>query len=325
MKNVCIVGYGAIGPIHAAAIEKVQSAKLYAICDIIPERCAQCSEKYPGIKEYYDFDKMLEDDAIDSVHICTPHYLHYEMIIKALDKGKTVVAEKPVTMTRDEFIKLSSHPERDKVCLVLQNRLNPCAQKLFNIAKSGEMGKLITARGLLTWIRDKAYYNSEEWRGKWATEGGGVLINQAVHTLDLISHVAGEIKSLKAHMMNYSLPDVIEVEDTFTAHMCLEGNIPAVFFATNSYGANSTPDIELIFENGTLRYTDNKLFKNGEVIETDEIASGEKSYWGLGHVILLRRYYDEGSYFKISDADNTMRAMFAMYESAKSDSKEIII
>ena len=90
MKNVCIVGYGAIGPIHAAAIEKVQSAKLYAICDIVPERCARCSEQYPGIKEYYDFDKMLEDDAIDSVHICTPHYLHYEMIVKALDKGKTV-------------------------------------------------------------------------------------------------------------------------------------------------------------------------------------------------------------------------------------------
>ena len=80
MKNVCIVGYGAIGPIHAKALEKVENARLYAVCDIDAAKRAKCVSQYP-VTEYDDFDKMLLDEQIDSVHICTPHYLHFEMIL----------------------------------------------------------------------------------------------------------------------------------------------------------------------------------------------------------------------------------------------------
>lgn len=102
MKNVCIVGYGAIGPIHGMALEQTKQARLYGVCDIDPERRRLCREKY-GAVEYADFDAVLADRAVDSVHICTPHWLHYEMIQKALAAGKDVVAEKPVTRTRQEW------------------------------------------------------------------------------------------------------------------------------------------------------------------------------------------------------------------------------
>ena len=137
MKKAAIVGYGAIGPIHALALEKTQKARLYAVCDTDPERRRLCREQY-GALEYEDFDTMLADPEIDSVHICTPHYLHYEMIRNALAAGKTVVAEKPVTRTRQEWEALLALPGANRVCVVLQNRLNPCVQKLKRLA--GQMG-----------------------------------------------------------------------------------------------------------------------------------------------------------------------------------------
>ena len=127
MKNICIVGYGNIGPVHADALKNVQNAKLYAVCDINPERIERCQKEYDVIG-YTDFNEMLKDDNIDGVHICTPHYLHYEMILAALKAGKSVVSEKPVVMTREQFDDLLQTEGSDKICLVFQNRLNPCAK-----------------------------------------------------------------------------------------------------------------------------------------------------------------------------------------------------
>ena len=129
MKKVCIVGYGAIGPVHAKALEAVNGAKLFAVCDINEEKRSLCKSQY-SVLEYDDFDVMLQNKDIDTVHICTPHYLHFEMVKKALAAGKSVVVEKPVTMTGEEFQALQELPGVERVCVVLQNRLNPCVQKL---------------------------------------------------------------------------------------------------------------------------------------------------------------------------------------------------
>lgn len=316
MKNICIVGYGAIGPVHARSLENVENAKLYAVCDIIPERANAC-----GVISYTDFDQMLKDENIDSVHICTPHYLHFEMIKKALAAGKEVVCEKPVTMTSDEFHQLLELESSCKVCVVLQNRLNPCIEKLKEIMP--ELGKINAIKGILTWHRSMDYYNSEAWRGKWATEGGGLLINQAVHTLDLMAHLGGGVKSVQAYKANFSLKD-IEVEDTFTAHLNF-GNFTGVLFATNAYATNSSVQIEIVFEKALVRYMDSKLYLNDEVICEDAKAEYGKSYWGSGHHKLFKNFYDKREFFSPHDIKNTMHTMFAMYESASADSKEIYI
>ena len=260
MKNVCIVGYGSIGPTHAAAIAKLQSARLYAVCEIDPARRAKCAEQYSAI-EYADFDEMLKDGNVDSVHICTPHYLHFEMTKKALAAGKYVVCEKPVTMTEEEFDELCKLDVDDKVCVAFQNRYNPSVVALKALIDSGELGAIKTAKAIVTWRRNASYYAHDAWRGKWDTEGGGVLINQSIHTLDYFGYLIGEVKSVRAQMMNFVIPE-IEVEDTFTASLRLSGGQRAVFFATNAYGADSAPIFEVIFDKGTARYDDGKLYVN---------------------------------------------------------------
>lgn len=317
MKKVCIVGYGAIGPIHGLALEKVEQARLYGVCDIDPERRRLCREKY-GVKEYEDFDAMLQDPAVDSVHICTPHWLHYEMIRRALEAGKDVVTEKPVTRTRQEWNSLKALEGSDRVCVVLQNRLNPCILKLRELILEGSLGRAVAVRAVLTWSRDRAYYESGDWRGRWATEGGGLLINQAIHTLDFISYLLGDIRKVRTDMCNHTLEGVIEVEDTLSAHLELESGVKGVFFATNGYSENSAPFLEISFEKGMARYMDQKLWVNGCLAAEDAPAVAGKDYWGRGHERLLQRYYDQQTCFTLSDAENTMETMFAMYEDAVS-------
>lgn len=324
MKKVCITGYGAIGPVHAKALEAVEHATLYAVCDIDENRRRICREKYPVV-EYDDFDRMLLDNDIDSIHICTPHYLHYEMIKKALEAGKDVVVEKPVTMTMEQWEQLKKLPGAECICMVLQNRMNPSVQKMKSLVQSGELGKVKAAKGILTWNRDRSYYESADWRGKWKTEGGGVLINQAIHTLDYFSYLVGTVKSVQANMYNYSLNDVIEVEDTVTASLKMENGIGGLFFATNAYAENSAPYFEIVFEKGNVRYLEGQLWKNGEKVEEDIAPSLGKKYWGGGHAELFKRYYDRQEYFTIADIENTMNTMFAMYKSAMNAGNTIII
>lgn len=324
MKKACIVGYGAIGPIHAKAIVEIENACLYAVCDNNLEKIKKCQMEY-DVKAYLDFDEMLLDDEVDVVHICTPHYLHFEMIKKALAKGKEVVCEKPVTMTPKEYEELCNLEGADKVCVVLQNRLNPCAKKFREIARGGKVGELKTARAIVTWCRDKEYYEEDAWRGKWATEGGGVLINQAVHTLDYFSYILDGVKAVKAQMSNFSLEGVIEVEDTLSSALTLSGGQKAVMFATNAYGQSKLPEFEAVFEKGIVKYENGTLYVDGKPVESDKTLDGEKAYWGIGHKALFKSYYEKGEYYSPLDVKNTMHTLFAMYESAKNGGCEIII
>lgn len=321
MKNVCVVGYGAIGPIHAAALEKTQNARFYAVCDNNPERIDVCKEKYDVIS-YSDFDEMLLDKNIDSVHICTPHYLHFEMIKKALAAGKKVLCEKPVVMTKAEFNDLLCLDGTEHMCISLQNRLNPCFLRLKEIIKNEELGAIKSVKGIVTWRRTKEYYLQDSWRGKWATEGGGVLINQAVHTLDYLCDICGEVDFVKANMMNYSLPE-IEVEDTCTAYMKFKNGVTGLFLASNANGGNSPVDFEVRFEKGVARYNDARLYVNGELIAEDSKPSIGKEYWGIGHEALIKNCYDFNNCIFVNDVKNTMDTMFAIYESAESGGKEI--
>lgn len=315
MKKIGIAGYGAIGPVHAKALENVAKAQLYAVCDINPDRRRLCREQY-NVTEYEDFDAMLADPDIDGVHICTPHYLHYEMAGKALAAGKSVVLEKPVTRTRQEWDALANLENADKICVVLQNRLNPCVQEMKKIIGNGSLGAVKAARAFLTWNRDKAYYKSADWRGRWATEGGGLLINQAIHTLDYFNYLLGGIQKTRTTMCNHTLEGIIEVEDTFVSHLELGNGVRGVFFATNGYSENCSPFFEISFEKGIVRYMNQKLWVNDRLAAEDTSATIGKACWGSGHSLLLHRFYDEGKYFSLSDAKNTMETVFAMYEEA---------
>lgn len=321
MKRVCIVGCGNISGIHRSAIDKTDSAYLYAACDIDNERLKSVEKEW-GIIGYNDFQDVIDDDKIDCIHICTPHYLHYDMIKTAINAGKQVICEKPITMTAEELDNLLSDKASKDICVVFQNRLNQSVQTLKNITETKELGEIISMRAFLTWYRNKDYYDSASWRGRWATEGGGALINQAIHTLDYFNYIAGGIESVRADVTNFSLKDVIEVEDTVSAYIKLKNKAEGIFFATNAYKKDSAPFVEITFENGDAVYINGKLFVNGEKRAQDIIPQTGKKYWGTGHDLLIKNFYDKDCFFNVHDTENTMRAVFAMYESAKSG-KEI--
>ncbi len=321
--NSCIVGYGAIGPVHAKAISDSILGKVYAVCEILPERAEKCSLEY-GCIIYNDFDEMLKDKNIDVVHICTPHYLHAQMAIKALNANKNVVIEKPVVMLEDELKPLREALEKSKgkLCVVMQNRKNPCIEKLLSVLKSGEEGELLTLFGVLRWVRTQDYYDSEPWRGKWKTEGGGVVINQAVHLLDMLCLLGGNVKNAVASISNKGLPK-IEVEDTADALIDFENGVRATFYATNLNLINSPYLIEARFENCLYRYGDGILIRisddNVTLIERDENPTSWKSYWGMGHGAVVNEFYDAivnntNDYVKLEDVENTMKVMFEFYK-----------
>lgn len=323
--NICIIGFGSIGPVHAEAVHNIPGATLYGICDIDKQRADSGAKKY-GAKAYYSLDEVIADNNIDSVHICTPHYLHYKMITAAADAGKKVVCEKPITMTEEEFDRLAANYSDYGIFPIIQNRTNKCIRELKRLAaEDNTLGKLMGIKGEMTWCRDADYYNSAKWRGTKKYEGGGVLINQAVHTLDLMVYFGGRPLSVIASMSNNSLKGIIDVEDTVDARLEFESGTIGIFYATNAYSASPQPTLTLNYENAEFLYADGKLYKGGVKICEDESGFLGKRNWGSGHMRTLYDFYVNHSALGISDISDTMYAMFGIYESAEENSRKVTI
>lgn len=331
-KNAVIIGCGAIGPIHAAAIAEAEDVHLYGVCDIIEERADLLSEQY-GCKSFTDLAQVLADEQVDSVHICTPHYLHAPMAVQAARAGKHIVLEKPVALNVEEARGISRAVEEAGVrcCVILQNRFNPSVEAAKQWIEEGSLGRMLGIKGFLTWRRTPEYYQAAEWRGKWATEGGGLLINQAVHMLDMLYHLGGPVAQVKSTIDTRVLQDVIEVEDTADATLFYEDGKIGLFFATNGYFGNTPFFIEMHFEKGLLRYMDDQLVLKAEnreeVLASDTSASIGKSYWGRGHAKLIDGYYRSfvtggKEYTDLSDAAASMGLLDAIYASARSASRK---
>ena len=319
--RVAVVGCGAIAPNH---INGILSAghKVCALCDIDPANAEALAGKFALDTEIYtDYIGMLESERPDSVHICTPHYLHAEMCIEALSRGINVLCEKPLCINREQIASVVAAADKSSATLgvCLQNRYEPKIKKLFELAGSEPKAAL----GVVSWKRDAAYYASGEWRGKTLTEGGGVMINQAIHTLDLLALLAGEAKCVTAHVSNDSLKGVIEVEDTASALFETNDGRRFNFFATNACGGSFPAQIHVVTKDGDKLYADTKLImKNGVPVETDDVCGEQigKAVWGRGHAILISDFYRcmlSGEKFPIDarEGSKVLRLIFSMYES----------
>ena len=325
-----IIGFGNMGKAHTNKITSgmVPNMEICALCDIDEKKRDLIKEMYPDIPVFADAEEMFKSGLIDSVTIAIPHYDHAKYAIMAFDYGLNVLTEKPAGVYTKQVKEMNEAAAKsDKVFGIMYNqRTNPLYQKLKNLIEDGELGGIKRITWIITdWYRTQAYHDSSAWRSNWKLEGGGALINQAVHSLDLLRYLADDFVSVRANMMNYSLEDVIEVEDTFVARIGYKNCAKAFFIATNAYPVNSPYDIEITFAKGVARYTNDCLTVNGEVVARDEIATGPKAYWGRSHTKLLVNFCDKGEYFNIEDAENTMYTMYSMYDSAKNGGKEIDI
>jgi UDP-N-acetyl-2-amino-2-deoxyglucuronate dehydrogenase len=291
--RAAIVGCGAISGVHAAAL-KENGIELCAVCDIKSERAAAMSVK-TGAAAYTELDNMLNNENIDVLHICTPHFLHLSMAETALIRGINVVLEKPPVMNMNEFQRLSAaaNSKNVQICVCFQNRFNATTRHAKQLIDSGRYGALLGARGIVTWHRRGDYYTESDWRGRYNTEGGGVLINQALHTLDLLGEFLGEPTDVRAVCANLSHSE-IETEDTVCAEIDY-GKKSAVFYSTVS--ACKSPDAEIMLfcerANINLSFRACAVYpKDGraEIFSVGDITPG-KSCWGSSHSELIGKFY----------------------------------
>jgi len=231
MYRVGIIGCGSISAVHAQVIQDLEDTTLVACADILPDRAKAMSEQY-NCAAYEDYRRMLDEAGLDAVHICTPHCLHPEMVREAADRGIAAFTEKPPAIDREGWDLVKASANRVPVGICFQNRYNPNVLASRKLVESGQYGALRGIRAFVTWNRTREYYAAADWKGRWATEGGGALINQAIHTLDLVIGFLGKPDVAEATMANHRLRGVIEdgvsgilTEDTDEA--LLEGLVRA--------------------------------------------------------------------------------------------------
>ena len=285
MKNA-IIGLGVISNVHSKVLREL-FGEPYAVCDIDTQKFSD----YPNSEHYVDYKEMLDKVSPDIVHICTPHYLHANMIIECLKRDINVLCEKPMCISKDEILSISDAEKSSKAMLgiCMQNRYNAANVYVKDYLADKE---ILSGSGNVVWHRDSKYYASGEWRGKWDTEGGGVLINQALHTLDLLQWIMGMPENVSAVMSNLTLKNEIEVEDTsFALYTGIKSNFS--FFATN--GSKKDFSVELKFrtkDEHIYVINDLVLINNKPVtFEQNDTVYGKLCY-GSGHKRLISDFYD---------------------------------
>ncbi|NWQ43163.1 Gfo/Idh/MocA family oxidoreductase [Bacillus sp. EB106-08-02-XG196] len=312
MLKVAVIGLGDISKIHIPAIQANPNVELVAVCDLDES----LKGTVPGVNFYSDYHVMLEKENLDVVHNCLPHYLHYPVTRDCVEAGvKNVFQEKPLGLNTEEgkaLVKLEEDHSDVKIGVCLQNRYNESFEMLQEIVKSGEYGQVTGVKGLVAWYRPKAYYDVKPWRGKMEFAGGGSMINQALHTLDLIQLMGGKMESIRGsvdQLLDYG----IEVEDTASAHILFRNGARGLFFSTNANAENSSVELEVYLEKGKFIIKDSILSKINEEGKKEELVEdaklpGSKFYYGASHAKTINQFYN----CILQDSDDYVHAQDAL-------------
>jgi len=249
-----IVGLGNMGAYHVETFPDLKCATLAAICDAVPRNLETAGQKTPA-RKFERYQEMLASGLIDAVLIATPHFLHPEIALAAFERGIHVLCEKPLAVTvkqgRAVVDAASRHPQL-KFAMMLQQRTMSLYRKLRELIVDGELGDITRITWLVTdWFRTWAYYASGGWRATWSGEGGGVLINQCPHNLDLIQWLTGMSPSRVTAVGFIGKTHPIEVEDEVSA--ILEYGDGAIgHFVTSTGEAPGTNRLEIAGDRGRI-------------------------------------------------------------------------
>lgn len=331
MYRAGIIGCGNIARMHAEALKKLRSTEICAFVDCDLNKAIRYREETQTASAacYPSLEEMLEKEKPDVIHICTPHYLHVSMAVQALQAGVHVFMEKPPAVSIKEFETLKKEKAKSgkQVGICFQNRYNETTEKIRKILDEKILGLPVGARAFLTWDRKADYYTSSGWRGKWDKEGGGVLINQAIHTLDLLVFFLGSPRTAEASFHNYHLKDVIQEEDTLEAYIQFPSST-ACFYATTAYVEDSPVLIEILCQDGRIRMEGDKLsvfYRNGNRAEYNFESTPTgigKKYWGNSHSVCIRDFYSslaENRPYRndLESAEDTFKLVMGLYDSAR--------
>ena len=247
--RVAIVGCGKVGHIHAKAFNNMDSVELVAVYDNDPTRTKEYAQQY-GVEAYDSVEKMVKGSKVQIVSICTPHPLHKEGTVQALNAGANVIIEKPLASTLQDCDEMIDTAIRNGLTIgtVSQRRFYAPCMRIRKAIDDGKLGKPVLGTVTMLGWRDEAYYKSDPWRGSWKYEGGGVLVNQAPHQIDLLLWYMGPVDTVYGAWANLNHP-YIEVEDTAIAVIRFKsgalGNIvvsnsqdPALYGKVHIFGSN---------------------------------------------------------------------------------------
>ncbi len=276
-----VVGLG-VGKRHAEAAAESANANLIAVCDLIQEKLDAEKEKYPYVLTYTDFDKMLENPDIDIVSIAVPSGMHAEFAIRAMKAGKNVLIEKPVEITVEAALEIERVRQETgvKAGVVHQNRYNADMPLMHDAITSGRIGKVLFGDFAVKWYRTQEYYDNGGWRGTWEMDGGGSLMNQAVHTVDLMQWLMNsEVESITSHMAAYN--HKIETEDFTASLIKFKSGAVATFISTTCAYPGISTDIRVYGTDGSMEADQDELkvwkFKDAPEGEEEEML---KKYSG---------------------------------------------
>ncbi len=246
-----IVGTGMISRFHAKAIADVRGAKLVACCDMAADR-AEAFAKEVGCTPYDSMKKMLADPAVDVVTIATPSGVHMEPAVEAARAGKHVIVEKPleVTLKRCDRIIRACEKSGVKLGTIFPSRFHDSSIQMRKAIDQGRFGRLTLGDAYVKWFRTQEYYDSGAWRGTWKLDGGGALMNQAVHTVDLLSWLMGPVEEIQAQTATLAHKR-IEVEDVAIATLRFKSGALGVIEATTAAYPGYLKRIELHGSEGT--------------------------------------------------------------------------
>jgi len=278
--RIGVIGLGRMGKAHARQLAGglVPRACLTAVCN----RSAEAMLEFPDVAHFTDSAALIRSGETDAVLIATPHFSHTPIAIDALGQGLHVLLEKPVGVHKNECLKLiAAHAgRRQQVFAAMFNqRTDPFYQEIRRLVRGGAMGEVRRVNWIITdWFRTDAYYASSAWRATWRGEGGGVLLNQCPHNLDLLQWIFGMPVAVRAFCRFGRYHD-IEVEDDVTAYLEFPNGASGVFITTTGE-APGTNRLEITTEGGKLVYENDRLVRTRNEIEASRFSRNSADGFG---------------------------------------------
>lgn len=275
MLRVGVIGCGAIHSTHCDALQRIDGAQLAAVMDIVPERAKKASEKY-GVPGVTSLKKLWP--LVDAVTIGIPSGLHTQVAIAAAKAGKHVVCEKPIDINfaRAQRMVQTCREAGVTLTVISQHRFAKDLRRVHDAAQGGELGRLLMGDAYIKWYRTQAYYDSGDWRGTWKLDGGGCLMNQGVHYVDMVQWVMGGVKSV--HAQTRTASHNIEVEDIATALVEYKNGAIGVIYGSTSVFPGLGERLEVSGTHGTVLLEGDRV----KVWELDPNAPNDPSPYGRG-------------------------------------------
>ena len=271
-----IIGMGNQGNHYAKLFQdgKIENGVVTAVCDNNPKKLAAAKENYANmnVQAFSDYKEMLDSGVCEAILVETPHYIHPDLVMECLKRGLHVICDKPAGVYTKQVREMNEFAAKcnAKFAMMFNQRTNCVYRKMREIVQSGQLGQLQRVNWIITdWFRTETYYNSGSWRASWLGEGGGVLINQCPHQIDLVQWVVGEMPKTVRGFCQYGRWHDIEVEDDVTAYFTYENGATGVFITTTGE-TPGTNRFEISGTKGKLLCENNKLWWYKNAVDSQE-------------------------------------------------------